>query len=103
MTKCLALVRLYSLADKSPVELLPISIKGEFCSGDISLLSLPRLLTVTIELVQHNEKNSCHEVITMARSSVAVAKLQACVRKTVFMYGMALNLWPSSELTNTAN
>lgn len=37
-------------------------------------LTLPRLLAVTIELVQHNEKNSCHEVITMARSSVAVGK-----------------------------
>lgn len=88
----LSTVQLYPLADKSPVEPLPVCIKGEFCSGDISLLSLPRLFTITIKPVQHNVKNSHHEVITMARSSVAVAALQACVRRTGrFMYEITHN------------
>lgn len=96
----LSTVQLYSLADKSPVEPLPVYMKGEFCSGDISLLSLPRLFTMTIPPVQHNEKNSGHEVLlqtNVARSSAAVAELQSCRAAGLREKNGSFHVWGDSQ------
>lgn len=71
-----------SLSHKSTAGQLPVHIKGEFCSGDISLCLLPRQFSVAIQHAQHNEKNSSHEVIAMARGSAAAAQQEVSMRRT---------------------
>lgn len=67
-----------SLSHKSAVGQLPIRIKGEFCSGDISL---PRQSGIAIQRSQHNEKDSSHEVISVARSAASDAQQEVGMRR----------------------
>lgn len=86
--KCWTLFDATPLSHKSAAGKLPIHIKGEFCSGDISLLLLPRQFGIIIQRGQHNEKNSSHEVIPMARGSASAAKREVGARRAVAIGGV---------------